>query len=70
MINCPNCNMPQFCPCVNCLPRHNQGPPLLWVWICDGNVSVCGWCGFPCDEDTEWRQFQEIWQDQVYREAR
>ena len=69
MLVCPNCFMPQFCPCENCLPRHGQFMPLLWVWICGGNVAVCGWCGTQIDEEVEWDQFTDRWADQWYREG-
>ena len=65
---CPNCYYPQKCPCSSCQPVHGYEAPWLWVWICGGNVSVCGWCGTVLDEDTEWRQMGELWSENFYKE--
>lgn len=63
MIPCPECGMPQYCPCPACRRHHKQEDPFLWT-----RRSKCGYCGNPINDDTAWAQIEDRGLDQFYED--
>ncbi len=68
MTTCPECGMPQYCPCGHCIEIHGKSAPFLWVAAVD--TWACGYCGSNINDDTEWDRILDRGLDQFYEETR